>query len=223
MSYTHTPIPAGTRTVSNLFWGRGGFEVDVILQRSVRLNARLYSCTRRAPCSTKIVTEVAGPHRYPALVGALGGSSPGIIRAAVFTVNHNGVDHRFVFFFRNYCRLPFNRNIIGRIWRGNVVVMRVSAFGDGVVGLRSTDRWMVDLAVRQFVVSFLHLGYLLTLKYLGSFAVSLLVVIGGLSFPETRHFFCSHYNFFFQQYFFEQWCLFILALTFPFGRTLFFG
>lgn len=94
---------------------------------------------------------MAGPHRYPALIGALGGPSPGRIRAVVFTINRHGVEDEFVFFFRNYCRLPFNRSVRGRIWRGNIVVMRASLHGDGVVNLRSTDTRMVDWAVRQRV------------------------------------------------------------------------
>lgn len=112
----------------------------------------MYACSSRVPRTTGIVTEVAGLHRYPALVGALGGSSPGVIRATVFTVSENGNRHQFVFFFRNYCRLPINRNIVSRIWRGNIVVMRVSGRGDGVVGLRPTDGHMVDLAVRRFLL-----------------------------------------------------------------------
>lgn len=132
------------------------FDINASSQTSVNLRGRMYACGSRAPCTTDITTRAAPSHRHPNLVNALGGPRSGIVRAVVFTVTHHRVAHRFVAFFRNNHHSSINPDVEGRIWQGDVIVLRVSARGDRFVHLRPTDGRMVDWAVRRFVVQGIH-------------------------------------------------------------------
>ncbi|PPQ82450.1 hypothetical protein CVT24_002471 [Panaeolus cyanescens] len=64
--------------------------------------------------------------------------------------------HTFYVFFKNHCRLPVNgpiRKLTGQEWRGNMVVMRGSANGEGIVNMRGRDAHLSDFLIKRIVHS----------------------------------------------------------------------
>lgn len=157
MPYIHDPIFPHCKVCAFLSMKR--HNPDRVLSQDTHpaVQARIYSASSLRPKFVPIATQDNGVRRFAFLEGVIeGGKLQPYIHFAEVNVIHRGRCHQFYIFFKNHRYLPENRTVRAMTsdisWHGDVVIMRGSYRGIGVVNMRQNDAKLADFALKKSVI-----------------------------------------------------------------------
>ncbi|PPR05730.1 hypothetical protein CVT24_006682 [Panaeolus cyanescens] len=120
------------------------------------VQARVYQADSPKPHFRNVMTHDNGTQQFALTQNVLHHVVQPYTHFREATVIDRRKRHTFYIFFKNHCRLPVNgsiRKLAGTEWRGNIVIMRGAANGDGLVNMRGNDARLSDFLIKRIVHS----------------------------------------------------------------------
>jgi hypothetical protein len=167
MPYTHDPIFPHHKVGVFRCCSTYVYLINSILQDThPSVQARLYSASSLRPKFVPVVTQDNGTRRFAFLQGVLEGAKlQPYVHVAEVNVIHRGRPHQFYFFFKNHRYLPENQTVKAMTsdvsWHGDIIIMRGSHRGIGVVNMRQNDAKLADFALKKSVILIVFLDHYL--------------------------------------------------------------
>ncbi|KDR77445.1 hypothetical protein GALMADRAFT_209805 [Galerina marginata CBS 339.88] len=121
----------------------------------ISITAQLYGTTSKNPIRIPIRTRTTKELRDPIVEEVFGSDNVRVqVHDAEVTLRRGRQLHRFCIFVTNRQALPLNAAVAslspGRIWRGNILVMRLGSKVNGVVNLRTGDQRLIRRVLRHW-------------------------------------------------------------------------
>ncbi|KAF9042031.1 hypothetical protein BJ165DRAFT_1529488 [Panaeolus papilionaceus] len=120
------------------------------------VQSRVYQAESPTPHFRNLMTHNNGAQHFALTQSVLHHEVQPYTHFREATVMDHRKRHNFYIFFKNHCRLPINesvRKLTGVEWHGNIVIMRGSAKGNGLVNMRGKDAQLSDFLLKRLVHS----------------------------------------------------------------------
>lgn len=119
------------------------------------VQSRVYQAESPTPHFRNLMTHNNGAQHFALTQSVLHHEVQPYTHFREATVMDHRKRHNFYIFFKNHCRLPINesvRKLTGVEWHGNIVIMRGSAKGNGLVNMRGKDAQLSDFLLKRCVI-----------------------------------------------------------------------